>query len=58
MWQRLGGDVWSAPWVKITHSGDYTFAGQFKNMLEINAIRRQLEAQAKETAPDSTEEKK
>lgn len=58
MWQNIGGDVWSAPWVRITHSGDYTFSGQFSNMLELNLIRRQIEEQAKAQAAQSTEEKK
>jgi hypothetical protein len=42
MWQRIGGDVWSAPWVKITHSGDYNFSGQFSKMLEANNIKKAL----------------
>lgn len=44
MWQRIGGEVWSAPWVRITHSGDYNFAGQFGRMLEANNFRKILEA--------------
>lgn len=55
MWQNLGGEVWSAPWVRITHSGDYTFAGQFAKTVELNQIKNQL----KETlAQKSTEEEK
>jgi hypothetical protein len=46
MWQGIGGEVWSAPWVRITHSGDYNFAGQFANMLEIGQIKTQLAASA------------
>lgn len=42
MWQKIGGEVWSAPWVRITHSGDYNFAGQFANMLEITQIKNQI----------------
>lgn len=55
MWQNLGGEVWSAPWVRITHSGDYNFAGQFAKTVELNQIRNQL----KETLTEkSTEEEK
>lgn len=47
-WQKVGGEVWAAPWVRITHSGDYNFAGQFANMLEINVVKQQMiEAQNK-----------
>lgn len=42
MWQAQGGEVYAAPWVRITHSGDYTFSGQFVNMVEINQERRLL----------------
>jgi hypothetical protein len=27
MWRKLGNDIWVAPWIRITHIGDYTFAG-------------------------------
>ena len=50
LWQRAGGDVWAAPWVKITHSGDYNFAGQFLNTIEINKIRQEISAKNKESA--------
>lgn len=56
MWQRAGGDVWSAPWVKITHSGDYNFSGWFPAMLEMNQIRSQLK-QAQEQAAVAAAEK-
>ena len=51
MWQDIGGDVWSAPWVRITHSGDYNFAGQFSRTVEINQIKADM-------AKKSTEEEK
>lgn len=47
MWQNIGGEVWSAPWVRITHSGDYTFSGQFHKMVEINKERNRLIAEIK-----------
>lgn len=27
MWRTLGNDVWAAPWVRITHFGEYNFSG-------------------------------
>lgn len=42
MWQKQGGEVWAAPWVRITHSGDYTFSGQFVNLVEINQERKSI----------------
>jgi hypothetical protein len=35
MWRELGNDVWAAPWVRINHSGDYTFSGQFSSSLQL-----------------------
>lgn len=42
MWQAIGGEVWSAPWVRITHSGDYNFAGYFANTIELNQIKHEM----------------
>lgn len=50
MWQKAGGDVWSAPWVKITHSGDYNFSGRFPKMLEANNIRNAIQKAREEKA--------
>jgi hypothetical protein len=55
MWQNIGGEVWSAPWVRITHSGDYTFAGQFAKTVELNQIKNQLKETL--TAKSTQEEK-
>jgi hypothetical protein len=55
MWQNIGGEVWAAPWVKITHSGDYNFSGHFARTIEINQLKNNLKAQAEKT---STEEEK
>jgi hypothetical protein len=38
MWRKLGNDVYAAPWVRLTHAGDYNFAGNFLNMLEANEM--------------------
>lgn len=35
MWRSLGNEVYAAPWVRITHSGDYNFAGHILSTLEI-----------------------
>jgi hypothetical protein len=35
MWRSIGQDVWAAPWVKITHAGDYEFAGSFLHGLQL-----------------------
>jgi hypothetical protein len=35
LWRSLGNDVYAAPWVRITHSGDYNFSGHFLKTLEI-----------------------
>lgn len=57
MWQEHGGEVWSAPWVRITHSGDYNFAGQFANMLEINQVRQQIQAEQKRAQEQAEQSK-
>lgn len=62
MWQSLGNDVYAAPWVKITHSGDYTFSGRFHRTLEVDNVRAELaqrEAAKKlEAEQASTQEEK
>lgn len=59
MWQNAGGEVWAAPWVRISHSGDYNFSGQFSRMLELNQVRKEIkektEAAQKQVAVESTE---
>jgi len=37
MWRSLGNDVWAAPWVKISHAGEYSFSGQFAKTVELQA---------------------
>lgn len=34
-WRDMGNDVWAAPWVRVTHVGDYTFSGNFLYTLEL-----------------------
>lgn len=58
MWQNIGGEVWSAPWVRITHSGDYNFAGQFSGLVEMNMLRKKLqeiELNKESTQPEEKE---
>jgi hypothetical protein len=38
MWRELGGDVWAAPWVRITHAGEYNFSGRLLATLEIGQM--------------------
>lgn len=35
LWRDLGNDVWAAPWVRMTHAGDYMFSGNFLYSLEL-----------------------
>jgi hypothetical protein len=44
MWRSLGNDVWAAPWVKITHAGEYNFAGQFAKTVELQNEVNQFNA--------------
>lgn len=52
MWQSIGGEVWSAPWVKITHSGDYNFSGRFGRMLEANQLKNVIKQAQQNAAPN------
>lgn len=36
-WRKLGGSVYAAPWVKITHIGEYEFSGSFINSLVLRS---------------------
>lgn len=60
MWQSLGNDVYAAPWVRITHSGDYNFAGQFAGLIDIALFKEELKAKMSNSnqpaESDSTEE--
>jgi hypothetical protein len=50
MWRELGGDVWAAPWVRISHAGEYNFSGRLLATLEIgqmNAIDIEAEKKKK-----------
>lgn len=34
LWRSVGGSVWAAPWVQITHMGDYNFSGSFQKYVQ------------------------
>ena len=51
-WQKLGNKVYAAPWVHITHAGEYEFAGNFMKNIVFQA-RLEQEANAQETAAKS-----
>lgn len=40
MWRGLGNDVWAAPWVRITHAGDYNFSGSFLGNVELSIAEK------------------
>lgn len=48
MWRSLGNDVWAAPWVKISHAGDYNFSGFFANTLELQSQVLELQNNKKD----------
>lgn len=43
LYRETGGTVYAAPWVRITHAGEYNFAGNFLAMLEIQNQYSSLE---------------
>jgi len=49
-WRDLGNDVYAAPWVAITHSGDYNYDGRFLKSLELAQAVQQAQAQAEAVA--------
>jgi hypothetical protein len=38
VWRELGGDVWAAPWVRISHAGEHNFTGMLLATLEIGQV--------------------
>jgi hypothetical protein len=52
MWQSIGGEVWSAPWVRISHSGDYNFSGYFANTVELNELKNSMRETLMSNSPD------
>ncbi len=31
--RKMGGKIWAAPWLKLTHQGSYSFKGSFENTM-------------------------
>jgi hypothetical protein len=51
-WQELGGKVYAAPWVRITHSGDYEFRASFaKSLILKSEIDAENQRQQSEESP-------
>ena len=48
-WQKLGGKVYAAPWVHITHAGEYEFAGSFVKNIILTAKMEQESKDLDET---------
>lgn len=53
-WQKLGNQVYAAPWVRITHAGEYEFSGDF---IKTAVFQSSLEQEnvADETPPKTSE---
>jgi hypothetical protein len=57
MWRDRGETAWAAPWVKISHAGDYNFSGKFTSTLEINQLRQDLSKKITENNAKAAKEK-
>ena len=55
-WRSLGHDVYAAPWVRISHAGEYNFSGQFLSTLEIQNQVEQVIPSDQETVELSEED--
>jgi hypothetical protein len=42
-WRALGNEVYAAPWVYVTHSGEQIFSAQFKETASLYSIKDELE---------------
>jgi hypothetical protein len=55
MWRSLGNTVYAAPWVRISHAGEYNFAGHLLATLEIqNQVSNSDEANAQPVRASSS----
>ncbi|MES2198789.1 MAG: hypothetical protein V4489_01280 [Chlamydiota bacterium] len=34
--RKMGGKIWAAPWLKLSHQGSYCFKGSFENAMTMN----------------------
>jgi hypothetical protein len=53
LYRESGGTVYAAPWVRISHAGEYNFSGNFLSMLEIQGQFTPVQ-DATEGQPDSS----
>ncbi len=53
LWRQLGNDVYAAPWVRLTHAGDYNFSGNFLKMLEANEWSDDVNSVPVDSSPSS-----
>jgi hypothetical protein len=42
-WRALGNEVYAAPWVYVTHSGEQIFSAQFKETVSLYSMKNELE---------------
>lgn len=49
-WQELGGTVYAAPWVRISHAGDYEFKANFANSMVLRSEVQQAIQNHKESS--------
>jgi hypothetical protein len=49
LWRQTGHSVYAAPWVRITHAGEYNFGGFFLKTLEIQNQMAVLQSQVNPT---------
>lgn len=54
-WQELGGNVYAAPWVQITHFGSYEFTGSFAESILLQSYleNQMMTAPARNNPPPS-----
>jgi hypothetical protein len=46
-WKELGGKIYAAPWIEITHIGSYEFKGTLKAVVDLEQRRAQLAKSSK-----------
>lgn len=55
LYRESGGTVYAAPWVRISHAGEYVFSGNFLAMLEIQGQFTPGPGSPVESQPDSSQ---
>ncbi len=55
-WKEVGGTVYAAPWVRISHAGDYEFKANFaKNMMLRSEVQQEIKRQTAKAEETPTE---